>query len=72
MNFEKVPEVNSCPVVFTYKPYSLEVIVAMLVHRTREEKVFWEFAFIVVQNMSYYKLNFAIVLCINMTILSCD
>ena len=42
----------------TYRWFSPDVIVAMLVHRTDEEKMFWEFYSIIMQNMSHNLLLF--------------
>ena len=38
--------------------FSSDVTAAMLVHRTIEKKVFWEFDFIIMQNMSHNLLLF--------------
>ena len=36
--------------ICTYRWFSPDVIAAMLVHRTKEKKVFWEFDSIIMQN----------------------
>ena len=39
-----------------YGWFSPDVIATMLIHRTKEKKVFWEFDSIIMQNMSHYLL----------------
>ena len=40
------------PKALPYRWFSPDVIATMLVHRTKERKVFWEFVCIIMQNTS--------------------
>ena len=41
-----------------YRRFSTDLIVAMLVHRTKEKKIFWQFDSIIMQNKSHNLLLF--------------